>query len=281
VIARNNSITPSYQDRPVSITPSYQDRPVSITPSYQDRPVSITPSYRRMPVSRKSAAIDTGLRRYDGVSATGLRGHDGNGLIRFATIVLVLLMLAACSAGVPAPEDRFYEISPASPAVQQQPALTGGLSIAHVEADPLRNGRAILYRHTDKPLQLGRYHYEFWADQPPRMIQQALLESLRQSGVADRVETEGRRPHFRYELVVRVLRFESLVESRRALADVELEAVLHSARDGRPLWTKVYHQQTASRSGDMHALADAMQQGLEQIFGQLIEDLKATDAGNE
>lgn len=198
--------------------------------------------------------------------------------LRFITVGLVLLVLAACSAGQPAPEDRFYDISPASPAAQARPSLTGGLSIALVEADPLRSGRAILYRHADRPLQLGRYHYEFWADQPPRMIRQALLETLRQSGVADRVEIGGRRPHFDYELAVRLLRFESLVESGRTLADVELEVVLRSTRDGNPLWTKVYRQQTASRSGDMHALADAMQQGLAQIFGQLIEDLKATNA---
>ncbi|TCK18973.1 ABC-type uncharacterized transport system auxiliary subunit [Thiogranum longum] len=203
------------------------------------------------------------------------------GLCRSVAVGLVLLVLAACSAGVPAPEDRFYEIGLSSPAVQAQPSLTGGLLVGRVEADPLRNGRAILYRHADRPLELRRYHYEFWADQPPRMIQQALLETLRQSGVADRVETEGKRPQFRYELAVRVLRFESLVESGRALADIELEAVLHSTRDGKSLWTKVYRQQTSSRSGDMHALADAMRKSLEQIFERLIGDLKATDAGNE
>jgi len=102
------------------------------------------------------------------------------------------------------------------------------------------------------------------------------LEALRHSGVADRVESEGRRPHFHYELAVKVRRFESLVDSGRTLADVELEAVLRTASDGNPLWTKVYHQQIASRQGDMHALADAMQQALGQIFERLTGDLKAT-----
>ncbi len=202
-------------------------------------------------------------------------------LFRFAAAGLVLVLLAACSAGVPAPEDRFYEISPASPSTLERPVLTGGLSIARVEADPLRNGRAILYRHADRPLELGRYHYEFWADQPPRMIQQALLENLRQSGVADRVEMEGRRPQFHYELAVRVLHFESLIESDRALANVELEASLRSTRDGKPLWTKLYRQRVASHSGDMHALADATQQALELIFEELIGDMEATGTDND
>lgn len=188
----------------------------------------------------------------------------------------IMLMLAACSVGTPVPEDRFYEISPDISTVSAEPSLKGGLSIAHIDADPLRNGRAILYRDTARPLELSRYHYEFWADQPPRMIQQALLEALRHSGVADRVESEGRRPHFHYELAVKVRRFESLVDSGRTLADVELEAVLRTVSDGNPLWTKVYHQQIASRQGDMHALADAMQQALGQIFEQLTGDLKAT-----
>jgi len=200
-------------------------------------------------------------------------------IARLGCAGFVLFVLAACSVGTPIPEDRFYDINPEISTASMEPVLKGGLSIAHVNADPLRNGRAILYRDERRPLELSRYHYEFWADQPSRMIQQALLGALRQSGVADRVESEGRHPHFRYELAVKVRHFESLLDSGRTNADVELEVGLHTVSDGNPVWIKVYRQRIMSSKGDMHALADAMQQALGKIFEQLIRDLKvaATD----
>jgi len=194
---------------------------------------------------------------------------------------LVLLLLGACSSSAPIPEDRFYELNPKVTVSLPKASLTGGLSITHIGADTLRSGRAILYRDVSRPLELGRYHYEFWAEKPPQMIQHALLDTLRQSGVADRVQAEGRRSHFRYELDVKVRRFEALIETGRSRADVELEAVLGMADSGDPVWMKVYRQQIDARPGDMHALADAMQQGLEQIFEQLIGDLKAAGANDD
>jgi len=178
------------------------------------------------------------------------------------------------------PEDRFYELDPEMPATLPEASLKGGLSINHIVADPLRGGRAVLYRDARRPLELKRYHYEFWAEQPPQMIQRALLNSLRHSGVADRVESEGRRPHFRYELDVKLRRFESLVDAGRTRADVELEAVLRKAGSGDLVWTKVYQRQVDAHPGDIHALADAMQRGLEQIVEQLIGDLKVAGAND-
>ncbi len=199
-------------------------------------------------------------------------------IARAGVLLLLAAWLAACSTGQPVPEDRFYEVRPDQPGALPAPRLTGGLMLAHVGADPLRNGRAILYRDSGRPLELGRYHYEFWADQPPRMVQAALLDALRASGVADRVESEGYRPHFRYELDVKVRRFESLLGAGRARADVELEATLREGERAR--WTKVYRRQVDAQAGDMHALADAMRQGLGQIFEAMIGDLKVAETGD-
>lgn len=198
-------------------------------------------------------------------------------IARALSAALVMLVLGACSTGAPVPEDRFYQLDPAMPATSSAAVLEGGLSISHIGADPLRGGRAILYRDLRKPLELSRYHYEFWAEQPPRMIQRALHDALRNSGVADRVEVEGKRPHFDYEIDVEVRRFESVIETGRTSADVELEVILRKAGSGIPIWTKVYRRQNEARPGDMHALAEAMQQSLGQIFEQIIEDLKVAE----
>ena len=194
-------------------------------------------------------------------------------IARLAGISLVLL-LVACSTSAPVPEDRFYELTPRLLTTLPHAYLKGGLSIAHVVADPLRSGRAVLYRDARRPLELRRYHYEFWAEQPPQMIQHTLLNSLRHSGVADRVESEGRHPHFRYELDVTLRHFESLAEADRSLADIALEVAFRKAGSGDLVWTKIYRRQVDARPGDIHALADAMQQGLEWIIEQLSGDLK-------
>lgn len=202
-------------------------------------------------------------------------------IARLVSIGLVLLVLGACSASAPVPDDRFYELGPKMPARSSEIYLTGGLSIARIGSDTLRGGRAILYRDALRPLELGRYHYEFWAEKPPQMIQLALLDTLRQSGIADRVQADGRRAHFRYQLELKVRRFEALINANSTRADVELEAVLRMAGSEGPIWTKIYRQQVDARPGDMHALADAMQQGLEQIFEQLIGDLKGAGSNDD
>jgi len=153
--------------------------------------------------------------------------------------------------------------------------LHGGLQVDYVVADPLRNGRAVLYRDMRKPLELQRYHYEFWVDQPPRMIHQALLHYLRSSGVADTVQDDSRHAGAGYRLYTRLLRFERVVGDGAPKVEFELEATLYSNHSGSVVWTGAYLQQQESDGKDMHASARAMQEALERILETLLADLAA------
>ena len=196
---------------------------------------------------------------------------------RLSVYLSLVFLLAGCSSTGPVPEDRFYQLQThisATP-VLQKAVLNGSLRVDYVMADPLRSGRAVLYRDMRKPLELHRYHYEFWVDQPPRMIHQALLNYLRSSGIADSIQGDTRHADADYRLYTRLLRFERVVGDGAPKVELELEATLYSERTRSAMWTAVYLRQQESDGKELHASVQAMQKALEAVLESLLADLVA------
>ncbi len=188
--------------------------------------------------------------------------------------LLMLLLLGGCASTTPVPEDRFFRVNPVHPhRVLSEPALTGGLAVDYMQADPLRSGRAVLYSDSRQPLQLQRYHYEFWVDQPPRMVRQALAAYLRETGVADAVVDIDSRTNSAYRLGTRLLKFEQVLDKGSAGVEIAIEVTLLSGSADTPLWTRVYEQARISDSRQMHDMASAMQGALDGLFADLQSDL--------
>lgn len=195
------------------------------------------------------------------------------------SVWFVLYFVLGCASTAPVPEDRFYQLDiSGSPTTLTVPVLRGGLNVDYVTADPLRNGRAVLYRDAVKPLELQRYHYEFWVDHPPRMVHRALLQYLRSAGVADAVVDGSDRTDAAHRLRIRLLKFEQVLGPESQGIEVELEISLYSESTGSVEWAGVYLQRQDSGSRDIHATARAMQKALEQIFRSLVVDLEALDS---
>ncbi len=194
-------------------------------------------------------------------------------------LLLLFLLVGGCVSTEPVPEDRFYRLERIRP-VQTlvKPALHGGLAVDYVQADPLRSGRAVLYSDRDHPLQLQRYHYEFWVDQPPRLLHQALLSYLRDSGVADRVVDTAVTTAAAYRLQLRLLKFEQVLNGQSADVEVAMQATLSSGAADTVLWTRTYEHRQAGSSRQMHATAGTMQQALGELFATLQADLAASPA---
>ena len=198
-------------------------------------------------------------------------------MYRAIIIIVTMSLLAACTSTSPVPEDRFYQLESATPAqVFPSPELLGGLEIDYTGADPLRSGRAVLYSENARPLQLKRYHYAYWVDQPPRMVRDQMVQYLRASGVADRVGNSGQRDTAAYRLKTQLLKFEQLRGGPKPEVVVELEASLERLPAESTLWISTYSQRQASDSEDVHALAEAMHAALEQVLHQLAHDISAT-----
>ena len=187
-----------------------------------------------------------------------------------------VLLLSGCATTSQVPEDRFYQLEAVAPSISvPRPIFPEGLDVDKVSADPLRSGRAVLYRDTRKPLEVKRYHYQFWVDQPPRIVHQALIDYLRASGVADPTDGESRTANGNYALKAHLKRFDRVVGSGRPAVEIELQATVYANGSGLPLWTKNYLNQQESDASDMHATAAAMQIALANIFASLVEDLAA------
>lgn len=192
----------------------------------------------------------------------------------------LLLLLTACGASAPLPEDRFYQLDLAvNSKLGATPAVFGGLIIDRVDADPLRSGRAMLYSDSKKPLELKRYHYEFWVDQPPELVHRALLEYFRATGLADRVLDPMAGGDARYRLSTRLQRFEQLRDSVSDNTDVEveLEATLIENASRTVLWTQRYRQRQSVSEPGMHATAGAMAAALGTVLDDLGRDLMALE----
>lgn len=189
---------------------------------------------------------------------------------------LLLLAVTGCSSTAPVPEDRFYRLERVQPVQSlERPLLTGGLVVGDVHADPMRSGRAILYGNRDRPLQLKRYHYEFWVDQPPRMVHQVLVSWLRASGVADSV-ADGDDLSASWRLSAQLLKFEEIRDSSGvAQVEVAMQFSLSSASSNQPLWTRDYARRQPVGGEQMYATAQAMQAALTGLFADLQADLAA------
>jgi ABC-type uncharacterized transport system auxiliary subunit len=193
-------------------------------------------------------------------------------------LAAAVLLLGACAASGPVPEDRFYQLEPVwvvrSPV---QAVFAQGLDVSAVSADPLRSGRAVLYRDTRKPLEVKRYHYEYWVEQPPRMVRQALLEYLHASGIAEPGGSGTRRGNAAYALKTHLKRFDRLVGGGAPKVEIELEASVYANSSAQPLWRNTYRHRQVSDGDDMHATAEAMQTALASVLQSMMEDLAAVD----
>lgn len=197
-------------------------------------------------------------------------------MLRFMYILVVSLSLLACATSEPVPEDRFYQLRPVEPdKVFSSPVLAGGLEVDYTGADPLRSGRAVVYSEKARPLQLNRYHYAFWVDQPPRLVHSQLVQYLRASGISDRIDDGGQRETAQFRLKTQVLKFEQVRGGSEPEVIVELEASLENLPEGSVLWTSVYRQRQTTGGDHMHATAESMQSALGQVFGELMQDLVA------
>lgn len=193
---------------------------------------------------------------------------------RVIASLLLLVFAGGCTSTPPVPEDRFYRLDGVQPAATlTRPLLTGGLAVDGVQTDPLHGGRAILYSDSARPLQLQRYHYEFWADQPPRMLQQVLVSWLRATGVADSVAGDDDRAAA-WRLSAQLLKFEEVRGDNGAThVEVTMQFSLSSTDSNRPLWTREYAQQRSVSGSQMYATAQAMQAALADLFAELQTDL--------
>lgn len=184
-------------------------------------------------------------------------------------VAAVTVTLAACAQPAP-PRDRFYRLDPGAVAAVAATPRLGVIEVARLTTDGVLSERPLVYQ--DAEGALGRYRYDLWAEPPTALWQGALIEALRQSGLAATVVTPETRLVPDWTLRGRLTRFEMQTVTGKAVAALELALV--STRDGRLLLLKTYQVALPSAAGPEDEVA-ALTRASTTILAAFVADLAA------
>ena len=169
-------------------------------------------------------------------------------------LLVFVLMLSACgfSAGN-IPADHFYRLPSPVPV-----NVVKAVNVKSVQADGIYNERAILFVDKNYPLELNRYSYHFWAQNPSQLARIYLQGCLTDSGSAKSMD-ETRK----------VVQLSPVIESfERVLQNGQSEAVVKLRISQR-----VYEARVSSKTMEMHATVDAFGQALQEICVAIARDI--------
>ncbi len=184
-------------------------------------------------------------------------------------VVPLAFGLAAC-AEPPAPRDTFYRLETA-PAAHRfaRPPLPGILEVDRVEAEGVLGDRAIAY--LSAPGAVRRYSYEFWADPPGRMVQDALVRALRAANAAGTVVTPDLRLVPTWIVRARLLRFEQ--EPAAGRVAVALRVAVLGADDSHLVMQRDYAVEAPATGTSPAAAAAAMGRAMSEVLSRMVADL--------
>ena len=189
------------------------------------------------------------------------------------TALAAALLLGACSQP-PVPKDSFYRLQTGAPQRQfAEPALPGVVEVSRFTADGVINERALAYMESGGKLQQYSYHY--WAESPTQLVQDALVQALRESGAAMRAVTPAMRLRPHYLMQGKLHRFEQVIEGDSARVVAALEVSLTQARDGNLILLETYRVERPARDDSVGAAIDARRDAVGDLAARLLDDLAA------
>ena len=199
-------------------------------------------------------------------------------MYRLIISVVLVCCLQACSlGGGTAPENHYYRI-PEITVEQQTSTGLHSVVIKPVKASGLYHERAILYVEKTRPLELKRYHYNFWSETPANLLQDALYQGLSSSKLATQISREmnASRP----DLIInsRIVNFERVIDDSTVDVEVALDVTVLSGKDASKSWSRRYQSTQHIDSTDMYYSAKAFGRALQQITEQLVADLLVFDS---
>ncbi|MBI5460788.1 MAG: membrane integrity-associated transporter subunit PqiC [Gammaproteobacteria bacterium] len=198
---------------------------------------------------------------------------------RCIAILAVSVLLGGCAGAARIPEDSFYRLEIAAPAIRlPAPALTGVLVVQSGTAAPVYRDRALLYSEPETPARLQRYHYQYWIDTPPQLVQRSLADYLRAAGVATDVVLPEEGIDARYRLRVDIERFEHRRGRAGGEVAVGLRLTLAERASGTLLAQEFLQGDAAVQGNDFSAVAAAYRQALTDLYGRILTRVRALDS---
>lgn len=203
-------------------------------------------------------------------------------LRRFLTIHAMgifsaMLLLNGCVNQPAVPQDYFYRLPELKPRTPDAINLINGvLSVDELQAEGVYRERPILYVDSQRPLEVVQYHYRHWMQTPSQLIQDNLVEFLRQANVASRVERYSGDSSAALRISGRLQKFEQWVQPSGATAVVEMEIELRlKTPQGTKKQTRIYQDKVMAEGPAIHDSVAAFGQALQHIYDKLLADLNA------
>jgi len=190
--------------------------------------------------------------------------------IYFIISAVCLLMLSACSSQPPVPVNKYYHFP--EPIVDVKKA--GDKSIKSILIRrPIVNGiyneRAILNSRLSKPLEINRYHYHLWVQNPSLSVQDSLVKYLSQSEVAEVIDRKNR---IKESVIIgsRILRFEQIKSNTESYALVRIVFTVNKM--GKSVIYE-FEGKVKAENLTIHSLVVAFGQAMDKVTVRLVNVL--------
>jgi len=195
---------------------------------------------------------------------------------RLTAALAIAGLAAGCASQKPLPEDRYYRLPEAEVAQSlQRPVLAGTLAVRSYDTAAVFRERALTYAEADSPDELRHFHFHHWADDPPTLLQQHLVQFLRTKNVASQVVPDEATFSWDYLLKGRLTHFERREGGGQADAVVEMEFVLERFGDPRLRLVKTYRQTRPIDGTEVYPTVEAFAKALTAVYEQLSADIAA------
>ena len=190
-------------------------------------------------------------------------------------VLLLALALSACGGVSRVPEESFYRLDAAPPeAIEAAPLRNATVSVQAVAAVPLYRDRALLYSDASTPERLQRYHYHYWIDRPPQLLQRGFADYLRAAGFAGRVITpdQGTDADYRVRLVLERFEHQRGTQGGRVLVGWSL--AFTEPRSSELLREERMQTEAEVRGDDFSAVTRAYTRAVSELYGRSLDVLR-------
>jgi len=187
-------------------------------------------------------------------------------------IVPLLMLVVACGAPEPAPEDHFYRL-PAANMPDNGTPIVDVLLVDSYRIDGLFRERNIVYVASADSVELDRYHYHLWHESPGYMLQNHLADYLRRTGLARTVMTSrSGKPDMTISGDLHQFMHIRSGDHGRVVVGLELRGLM--ADREQPIVQKIYTEQEPVDGKGMAAVILSFNRALNRIYADFSAHLR-------
>lgn len=195
-------------------------------------------------------------------------------------VVFAASMLGGCFGGGVVPQNHYYQLAQIHRSVMHLKQPFGVIAVTPLRSDALHQERMILYSLKSSPLMINTYYYHQWASSPGRLIQENLINYLRDIDFARTVVRDGERTQIDGQVNGYIQRFERIVGRGKpsVVVRLELSFIPRSGTAGRHAITRVYNVDRQARDNSMESTIEAFSAALQDIYARFVKAVIRTDA---